>query len=412
MRATLADARDREGHSPVERPDGFRATAEHVNSAPAVAPDIDSQAAGAKESLDFMARGNQLERQWRLLQLIDRPAGVTVEDAAGALGCHVRTIWRDVDVLARAGLPIYDDQAGDGQRTVWRVTDDFRRRLPLKLGLAELLALLMSRDLLAAAGASALGPDLASALDKIRGLLSPDALRLLDAMRETVGVRAAGAKLQAPAPELLARIHQAMLAGHALRIRHYSMERDEVTPRTVDPYHLTSFNGGLYLIAHCHLRGAVRLFALERIREAAPTADRFEKPADFDPDEYLKEAWGIVRGTLVTVRVAFAKAAAPYIRERLWHSTQKLRDLPDGRLELTLQVADTHEVRRWILGWGAQAEVVQPTAMREALRGEAMAMVERMGRRGPGLARVDAGATAASHARSRVSIARGPDDRR
>src|SRR5437773_9679062 len=73
-----------------------------------------------------MARGNQLDRQWRLLQLIDRPAGVTVEDAARALDCHVRTIWRDVNVLAGAGFPIYDDKAGDRNRTVWRVTDEFR----------------------------------------------------------------------------------------------------------------------------------------------------------------------------------------------------------------------------------------------------------------------------------------------
>src|SRR3989442_12447634 len=154
----------------------------------------------------WMGRGNQLARQWRLLQLIDRPAGVTVEDAARALDCHIRTIWRDLDVLARAGFPIYDDKAGDGHRTVWRVTEEFRRRLPLKLGLAEVVALLMSRDLLAAARASVLGPDLASRVDKIRGLLSPDALRLLDTMRESVGVRAAGAKLQAPPPEVLAQI--------------------------------------------------------------------------------------------------------------------------------------------------------------------------------------------------------------
>ena len=62
--------------------------------------------------------------------------------------------------------------------------------------------------------------------------------------------------------------------------------------------------------------------------------------------------------------------------------------MPDGRLELTLQVADTQEVRRWILGWGAQAEVLQPIVMREALRQEAVAMVEKLGRRGPGLARL------------------------
>ena len=68
-----------------------------------------------------MPRGNQLARQWRLLQLLDRPAGVTVTDAARELGCVVRTIWRDLRVLEAAGLPIYDEKAPDGQQGLWRV---------------------------------------------------------------------------------------------------------------------------------------------------------------------------------------------------------------------------------------------------------------------------------------------------
>jgi predicted DNA-binding transcriptional regulator YafY len=53
-----------------------------------------------------MARGNQLTRQWRLLQLLDRP-GVAVADAARELDCAVRTVWRDLRVLEDAGFPIY-----------------------------------------------------------------------------------------------------------------------------------------------------------------------------------------------------------------------------------------------------------------------------------------------------------------
>jgi len=45
-----------------------------------VSTTVDSHIPGAKESPNYMARGNQLDRQWRLLQLIDRPSGVTVED--------------------------------------------------------------------------------------------------------------------------------------------------------------------------------------------------------------------------------------------------------------------------------------------------------------------------------------------
>jgi WYL domain len=98
-------------------------------------------------------------------------------------------------------------------------------------------------------------------------------------------------------------------------------------------------------------------------------------PATFDAKEYLEGAWGILRGDLVTVRVLFSKAVARYIAERLWHPSQKLRELDDGRLEVTLRVADTLEVRRWILGYGVHAEALEPATLREALRADAEALV-------------------------------------
>jgi hypothetical protein len=110
---------------------------------------------------------------------------------------------------------------------------------------------------------------------------------------------------------------------------------------------------------------------VERIRTVELTSRRFDVPASFDAEAYLAGAWGMLRGDLVTVRVIFARAVAPYIRERLWHPSQKLRDLPDGRVEMTLTVADTLEVRRWIVGYGVQAEVVEPERLRRELMLEA-----------------------------------------
>jgi predicted DNA-binding transcriptional regulator YafY len=287
-----------------------------------------------------MARGNQLIRQWRLLQLLDRPDGVAVEDAARDLGCVARTIWRDLGVLQAAGFPIYDEPKADGRRSIWRTQEEFKRRLPLKLSLSELAALVMSRELLAPAGADGLAPAVDAAFGKITGVLSKDALALLAHMRDTIGVHAGGAKLQAPAAEHLRVIQTALVERRRLRLRYYSMSRDEVTDRRVDPYHLTLHNGGYYLVAHCHLREAVRLFAVERIREVEAQAARFQRPADFDLDKYLSGAWGIIRGD-ITVKVVFARGVARYIKDRLWHPTQRLRDLDGGRVELTLRVADT-----------------------------------------------------------------------
>ena len=271
-----------------------------------------------------MPRGNQLTRQWHLLQLLDRPAGVVVDEAARDLGCAVRTIWRDLRVLQDAGFPIYDEQGADGHRSVWRVDDTFKRRLPLKLSLSELAALLMSRDLLAPAGAGGLGPAITSAFEKIGSVLSKDALGLIDRMRETIGVRTLGAKLQAPAAEHVAAIQDALMERRRLRLRYYSMSRDEVSDRRVDPYHLTLYAGGFYLVGYCHLRQAVRIFAVERIRECEVLAVRFDVPEKFDVEKYLAVAWGIIRGDIVNVKVLFARSLARYIRDRLWHPTPEV----------------------------------------------------------------------------------------
>jgi type I site-specific restriction endonuclease len=62
-----------------------------------------------------MPRGDQLSRQWRLIQLIDRPQGITVDDEARDLAVTIRTVWRDLDVLQKAGFPLYTERAADGK---------------------------------------------------------------------------------------------------------------------------------------------------------------------------------------------------------------------------------------------------------------------------------------------------------
>jgi predicted DNA-binding transcriptional regulator YafY len=170
-------------------------------------------------------------------------------------------------------------------------------------------------------------------------------------------------------------------------MRYYSMSRDEENRRQVDPYHLTVYDGGYYLVGYCHWRETERIFAVERIRELRMLPLRCAVRAGFDAEEYLKHIWGIVKGELVPVKVIFSHSVSRYIRDRLWHPSQKLRELPDGRLELSLRVADTLEVRRWILGYGPDAEVVEPVTLREALRSSAGILAGKLDPARKGLAR-------------------------
>src|SRR5260370_39915921 len=94
-----------------------------------------------------MPRGNQLARQWQLLQLIDQPAGIAVDDAARKLDCTVRTIWRDLSALQKPGFPLYDDKGSAGRRSLSKLEEQFTLGLPVKLSLTETAALGISLDL-------------------------------------------------------------------------------------------------------------------------------------------------------------------------------------------------------------------------------------------------------------------------
>ncbi len=80
---------------------------------------------------------------------------------------------------------------------------------------------------------------------------------------------------------------------------------------------------------------------------------------------------------LVVMR--FKAEAADLVREREWHESQEMRELPGGVLELRLRLGALAEIERWVLGWGASAEVVKPTALRDKLRATAAALAATYG---------------------------------
>jgi predicted DNA-binding transcriptional regulator YafY len=97
---------------------------------------------------------------------------------------------------------------------------------------------LLSRDLLDHQGAGPFGSAVASAFAKIRALLSPRALDLVDRMRAGVGAR-----LEIGEREHIGEIHHAVVERRRLRMRYYSLNRGEESERDVDPYHITYFSG-------------------------------------------------------------------------------------------------------------------------------------------------------------------------
>ena len=134
------------------------------------------------------------------------------------------------------------------------------------------------------------------------------------------------------------------------------------------PYTLVTFRQGLYLFAYDCKAGQVKTFAVDRFTELVRRRqEKFEFPTGWKPEAHVANAFGIISGQAHQIRLAFAERVSTYIKERTWHPSQTYRTLPDGRLELTMNVANTVELRTWILGFGRDVEVMEPTGLRDEI---------------------------------------------
>jgi len=175
-------------------------------------------------------------------------------------------------------------------------------------------------------------------------------------------------------------VMQAYIYRHTLRITY---EPTTARPFETDfsPYLLEPSAIGFttYAIGHSSIVNAWRTYKLERIRSAALTRQEYQIPADFPGLDILRTAWSIIYGEeLVTVKLRFGLAVRQRVLETRWHPSEEKRDDPEqpGYLLWTAQVADTTDMLPWIRAWGADVEVLEPKALRDALVREARKMAE------------------------------------
>ena len=178
-------------------------------------------------------------------------------------------------------------------------------------------------------------------------------------------------------PEVFAAVLDCLRNSTRLEIEYRSPGN---TPewRQVDPFHGVRFEGDWYVVGYCHLRGAIRTFSLARIATARKLQERFVVPGDFDFRKLSASQFGIHWGEDdVEVKIWFARPAAAYIRERIWHPSQAIADNTDGSLVLSLTVNHLLELQRWILSWGAMAQVLEPPSLVDEVRNTVQSMAGR-----------------------------------
>ncbi len=307
-------------------------------------------------------RGDQLARQWQLIQRLSHSrSGVSLDDLARDLDCVKRTVYRDLDALMFAGFPVVSEKRNG--RVFYRFLDSFRLG-DVPFTADEILALAFSEDLLRTLEGTVFHDSIGSALAKIRAGLGPELGDYLSRLAGSFRVLPGPHKNYARFRVTIQKLHDAVLARRSVRMQYRTGRTGAVATRALDPYRVWYRSGGLYVVGLDHKSREIRTFAVERIRQLEPTEQPFEVPESFDFDAYIGSSFGVIAEPATRVRIRFDRRWASYVEERTWHPSQSLEPASAGGVELTMEVGGSAELRSWVLSFGSGAEVLEPASLR------------------------------------------------
>jgi len=153
------------------------------------------------------------------------------------------------------------------------------------------------------------------------------------------------------------------------RMKYHSVSSARMKDYLIHAYRLAFAQGGLYLLAYVPEYKDMRTFAVDRITSVSLEKQTFT-PSRAIPDDVFGNSLGVHTGPPSHVEIAFDKRVTPYVRARVWHPSQTLRESADGGVVLTLEVCNDVALRSWILGWGASARVLVPAALAADIRAD------------------------------------------
>ncbi len=303
------------------------------------------------------------------------------EDLARTFETSKRTIYRDIQALGEAGVPLLS-MPGRG----YSLMEGYFLP-PLSFTRDEATMLLLGSDFMAQNFDAQYRAAAQSASRKIEGVL-PEKLR--EEVNYLQGsIRFIASQQKNDEPQMLQQLRRAIIERITVRFRYHARhiraengasgqhqieeadQPDRVSLRDADPYGLVHFNSGWLLVAYCHLRQDMRNFRLDRMENLELLPRTFQRPRDFKMQRPANEQ----EARTLTVRALFDPSIARWVRETRSYYVTSEEETPDGLL-LTLQVRQESEILSWLLSWGRHVHILEPASLRQRIAREAEGMLK------------------------------------
>ena len=325
-----------------------------------------------------MARNEQLIRQHKLLQVLERSRfGKTLEEIRDALvddlgltSLHTRSVRRDIDALQAAGFHLAVEQLDRGR--VWKLGAQSRTPYEITVSATELLALSLGRDLLLPLAGTPFWQGIETFWNKVQEQLPGSIWEHYQKFRRILQVSGMPAKSYEDQQGILKTINRAILQHRVVEIEYQSLGKP-ASKREILPYAIVFYQSSLYIIAAANdpegSPTSLRHWKLDRFSAADALDSWFEPDKDFDLSDYLGKSLGIFsQQGARSYQISISAYAAPWVKEDPWHADQTIDENEDGSITLTVSANHELEVIPRVLALGSEAELLSPADSRHRLQ--------------------------------------------
>ena len=316
----------------------------------------------------------QTERLYKIKALLRQGRAVPLRTFLDELEVSRATINRDIETLRdRYGFPIDYDLIARGYR---HTADDAENRheLPgLWFNAAETHALLAFHHFLEHLEPSLLSLHIEPLKKRLEALLEKNDQSLTEITQRIRVLPQAARNTEA---KHFQQVAHALLARQRLLIRYHGRGRDDTTERTVSPQRLAHYRDNWYLDVWDHGKRALRIFAVERIRELQVLEQRAKDISEARLNHHLTESYGIFAGRPKRkALMRFTPERARWVAEERWHPQQR-GWYEDDHYFLEIPYSDDRELVLDILKYGPDVEVLRPKSLRDRVLEQHLRAVE------------------------------------
>lgn len=286
--------------------------------------------------------------------------GVSITDIEQTFGVSRRTAERMRDAVLRA-FPQLEERPGLNGQKYWRFPPGTLGKI-VEPTIDELTAGHRAASIARREGDIDTAETLESLLSKVKAMFREDRRRRVSADLEAQlmadGVAFRPGPRERLAPEILRKLREAILAGVMISADHRARGSGKLSRNTrLGPIAMLFGEGRQYLVAWSEYQDDLRLFALAGFERIDLEDDLFERPEDFDLQDWLAESFGIWREEPQDVEWRFLPEVADEAATYMFHPRQETERLPDGSLVVRFRAGGRQEMAWYLARWGDRVEV-------------------------------------------------------